>query len=187
MRRVFSFLLIVALFFLSSCSNNPSPSIETTPTATPTIAFDTTVDNFLELLTSKNLHFKESNLIQYNNENDEKNLFGIIYVDDKKEDFIRIQIRSFHSNIFQVHVSYDVKDSSSENIIVVLPQLFEMIAKHLNPSIPNEFYQSLHERSTDYYSRDYENLRVTLTYSDESSRETKYKVEAIFVFLDPTD
>lgn len=184
MERIFNNVIVlcmILLFFvcLTACNNIGSTENVVNQKYEPT--FEVTVD---ELLTSlKNLGYSviEKDITEFEKYN-EKHLKGIIKLNEHDE--LQITIMSSQNDVFRVNTKFVITNYtvSAEK----LPNVYEVILKTLKPNIPSDFHTTLNKNSNEYYSNDFENLRMSLTYED-SNNDSRVIVDSIVVCINPTE
>lgn len=170
MKKLFSIVVVLLIFFcFSSCENDGNSNnvaVTSNDVKDEKIAtFDITYDEFISNIANTNYNYKEVG--NYNFENEESNSMGVIYMNpDDEFDIIRIQIRHSYGKVFQVLISYTITDDSLVDTSEKLMNLYNIVLLKLKPNAPQNFLENLTEVSTNFYSEDFENLRISISYED---------------------
>lgn len=195
MRRVLLVLLAIVLLAMTSCTSATKTNNESIETQKSNIkTFACPINSLLESIKHAGFDYEQTNEIDYGT--GEKNTFGVLYINSEdKLDRISLQIRNADGNVFQVIATYTITDSSPIDTADKLLILYKTILSNIRPDLPDDTLSSLNKESNEYYSRDFDNLRITIDYKDESHVDLNstvnnpvtinaVRVEAYFVMLD---
>ena len=129
--------------------------------------------------------YVETNLYEF--ENNERNICGTIRLNPKDyenlyaDECIYTQVRTYKNNVFSVQMAYDI--SGDELYYIKLPELAKKILSTIKPNvnIDETFLTDFDIKRNDYYSKDFENLRYTLSYKEWGATETRVEITIVHI------
>ena len=164
MKKLLAVFILLNVLLISACSNTVSSSEnKKNERSVEKISFDVTYQALLQELTSNNFRFSEKEVKSF--DHDEKLISGVIYMSDNEFEICRAQVRTFNNRIAQVHLNYDI--SGDEFGYDNFPVIMKVVVYSIKPDIPNNYIEDLEKHSDDFYSKDYNDLRISLTYSEK--------------------
>lgn len=149
--------------FLVGCKNIDRDAVVSSETPHTFPTFNTTYSSLVSSIEDMQFDYKEVSRKTYSDGGDIK---GVLYINDENEyDIIRIEIHHHYDKVYYVYVTYEISDTSSLNAGDALVQLYNTILSNIKPDVPNDFITTL-EGIDLYYSRDYDDLRVSISYEE---------------------
>ncbi len=126
----------------------------------------------------------ETNVYEF--DNNEKNTCGKIRLNPEDyenlfaDECIYSEVRTFEDKVFDVSLTYDV--SGDEIYYEKLPELSKKVLAILKPNIEETFFDNFDTSSNDYYSKDFENLRCTISYKEWGETETRINIRIVHIW-----
>ena len=152
------------ILFISSCSNVSSfDETQDSEMSVEKISFDLTYQELLQKFIDNNFQFSETGKKSF--DNNEKLITGVIYMSDNELEICRVKVRTFNDRIAQVHLNYDI--SGDETGYDKFPVIVKTVAYAIKTDLPNDYFEDLEKHSNEFYSKDYNDFRISLTYSDK--------------------
>lgn len=171
------------ILILSSCGSNTITNSDI-ETKTKINAFDVDKQLIISLFGEVG-RYVETNLYEY--ENDEKNTCGTIRLNPEDyenlyaDECIYTQVRTYEDKVFSVHLTYDI--SGDELYYIKLPELAKKVLSTINPdaNIEEDFMTDFDIKKNDYYSKDFKNLRYTISYKEWGATETRVEITIVYL------
>ena len=164
MKKLLVAILLLNILFVSSCSNVSSfDEVQDNEESVENTSFDATYQELLQKFSDNDFQFSETGVKSF--DDNEKLINGVIYMSKNEFEICRVKVRTFNDRIAQVHLNYDI--SGDETGYDKFPIIVKVVAYSLKPDLPDNYIEDLEKYSEDFYSRDYNDLRISLTYSDK--------------------
>jgi len=183
MKRIILLALFIALLLsISGCSVNDSSQPEQTHIDIDATTYDCTYQDIVNCFMAESLNYSEIGTKRFSD--DESLVSGVIYMSDNEYEICRVKIRTYGTRVFQVYVNYDI--SGDEVGYENFPVLLKCIVKTIKPELPDTYIDELNKDSEDHYSNDYQDLRITLQFSEKYLGEgiLGTAVDCYFIHLD---
>ena len=185
MKKLFCIMLLLGSLLLWSCVGAQNiEEAENSEKNFDSLSFDLTYQELLENFSNNNLQYCELGTDSF--DENEKLTSGVIYMSDNEFEICRVKVRTYNDRIFQVYLNYDV--SGDEVGYDKFPVIIDTVALAIKPDLPKD-YIDLDKYSDNFYSKDYQDLRISLTNSDKylGYGITGTAVDCYFVHLDFVD
>ena len=164
MKKLLVVTLMLSILFATACSNvSFSDDAQNNEKSVEKISFDLTYQELLQKFIDNNFQFSE--IEEKSFDNNEKLVSGVIYMSDSELEICRVKVRTFNGRIAQVHLNYDI--SGDEIGYDKFPVIVKIVAYAIKTELPNDYFEDLEKHSSEFYSKDYNDLRISLTYSDK--------------------
>lgn len=164
MKKLLVMMLLLSILFVSACSNVSSfDEVQNNERSVEKISFDVTYQELLQKFSDNNFQFSETGVKSF--DDNEKLVSGVIYMSDNEFEICRVKVRTFNDRIAQVHLNYDI--SGNETGYDKFPIIVQVVVYSIKPDLPDNYIEDLEKYSEDFYSKDYKDLRISLTYSDK--------------------
>ena len=183
MKKFLSLILVILILFcFSSCENSANNNNELENNIIDT--FDVDRQAVIKLFEETG-RYVETNLYEF--ENDENNTCGTIRLNPEDyenlyaDEGIYTQVRTYKNKVFSVHLIYDI--SGDELYYIKLPELAKKVLSSIKPNanIEETFSTDFDVKRNDYYSKDFENLRYTLSYKEWGATETRVEITIVHI------
>lgn len=184
MKKSLSMILtILMLFCFSGCGNSSNNNNEIEKTNIID-TFDVDKQAVIKLFEETG-RYVETNLYEF--ENDENNTCGTIRLNPEDyenlyaDECIYTQVRTYKNKVFSVHLIYDI--SGDELHYIKLSELVMKVLSSIKPNanIEETFLTDFDVKRNDYYSKDFENLRYTLSYKEWGATETRVEITIVHI------
>lgn len=177
MKKIMSVVTILLLFtMLCGCQRINDENSTSESNVNKITTFDIGYEKLINIIKNNGYSYEEVN--EYNFENKEANSIGVIYINPNDNlDIVRTQIRHSYNKVFKITVSYTITEESPMDTSDKLTNLYGIILQSIKPDVPTDFIRNLDKYSDDYYSKDFNDLRVSISYKDTV-------IEVTFVCLD---
>ena len=186
MKKLLAVILLLNVLFVSACSNSLSfDEDQNNEKTVENLSFDVTYQELLQNFSDNDFRFSETGVKSF--DDNEKLISGVIYMSDNEFEICRVKVRTFNDRIAQIHLNYDI--SGDETGYDKFPIIVRAVAYSIKPDLPDNYIEDLEKHSEDSYSRDYNDLRISLTYSDKylSTGLTGTAIDCAMVHLDFVD
>lgn len=177
MKRFFSIIVVILIIFCFSGCGNSSNSINDTEEKNIIDTFDVDKQSIIDLFEETG-RYVETNLYEF--EDEEANTCGTIRLNPEDyenlfaDECIYTQVRTYEDKVFDVYLTYDV--SGDEKYYEKLPELSKKVLTTLNSNIEDTFFDDFDIHSNDFYSKDYNNLRYSISYKEWGATETRIEI-----------
>lgn len=164
MKKLFILAVLLNILFVSACSNiSTVDEIDNDQKSFEKISFDITYQELLQTFAENNFQYSENGVKSF--DNDEKLINGVIYMSENEFEICRVKVRTFNNRVAQIHLNYDI--SGDETGYDKFPKILKAVAHSIKSDLPDSYIEELEKYSGDFYSRDYDDLRISISYSDK--------------------